>query len=53
LASFDEVLNDTLLADLQWQFTYGAVWAISRPVLNGTTIKNGARRYGFYLKKEN
>jgi hypothetical protein len=28
LASYDEVLYDTLLADLHWQITYGAVWAI-------------------------
>jgi hypothetical protein len=28
LASFDEVLYDTLLADLHGQTTYGAVWAI-------------------------
>jgi hypothetical protein len=28
LASSDEVLFDTLLADLHGQITYGAVWAI-------------------------
>jgi hypothetical protein len=47
LASFDEVLNDTLLADLQWQITYGAVWAISRSVLNGTTIKKWSAKVRF------
>jgi hypothetical protein len=35
LASYDEVLNDTLLADLQGQITYGAVWAIVIPHLGG------------------
>jgi len=42
LASYDEVLNDTLLADLQGQITYGAVWAISTP--GRGSIKNGAQK---------
>jgi hypothetical protein len=29
LASSDEVLFDTLLADLHGQITYGAIWAIT------------------------
>jgi hypothetical protein len=41
LASFDEVLDDTLLADLLWQITYGAVWAI--PAFSGTIKKWSAK----------
>jgi hypothetical protein len=37
LASSDEVLSDTLLADLHWQITFGAVWAI--PACGGDHLK--------------
>jgi hypothetical protein len=49
LASSDEVLNDTLLADLQGQITYGAVWAINPP--KRESIKNGAQKYGYFCIK--
>jgi hypothetical protein len=50
LASFDEVLNDTLLADLLWQITYGAVWAI--PAFSGTIKKWSAKVYVFLEKRK-
>jgi hypothetical protein len=45
LASSDEVLNDTLLADLLGQISYGAVWAI--PALGGT-IKKWSAKVGVF-----
>jgi hypothetical protein len=43
-------LNDTLLADLLWQTTYGAIWAI--PVCNGTIKKWSAKVYEFLRKRK-
>jgi hypothetical protein len=53
LASFDEVLNDTLLADLQGQITYGAVWAIDIPRLGGISpLKMERKSRGYFTKNE-
>jgi hypothetical protein len=50
LASFDEVLYDTLLADPHRRFTFGAIWAI--PAWAGP-LKNGAQRYAYFEKFRN
>jgi hypothetical protein len=54
LASYDEVLYDTLLADLHGQITWGAVWAIRMvPAAGSPAIKNGARSYVIFYKNGN
>jgi hypothetical protein len=50
LASFDEVLCDTLLADLHWQITFGAVWAI--PARDGDHLKMERKGRFNFSKKE-
>jgi len=51
LASYDEVLNDTLLADLHGQITFGAVWAIRLlRFRDKPAIKNGAQSYDYYFR---
>jgi hypothetical protein len=50
LASYDEVLYDTLLADLQGQITYGAVWAIQSRLGHEGHLKWSAKVRGFSEK---
>jgi hypothetical protein len=52
LASFDEVLYDTLLAVLHWQNTYGAIWAIHSATGAEDHLKMERKSTGIIAKME-
>jgi hypothetical protein len=52
LASSDEVLFDTLLADLHGQNTYGAVWAIHSCLTQEDHLKMERKSTVIFTKME-